>query len=139
MPIGDLFWADLPESDGVEQSGRRPVVLFQDDSYGRSLRTVLIVPLTSNLSAIRFPGTVSVPASNINRLTVDSIALVFQLRALDRRRLVAKFGMVEQALVSVMHEALDRLTGRPRQPPPVSKPIPSPPPTILPSERTLDI
>jgi mRNA-degrading endonuclease toxin of MazEF toxin-antitoxin module len=63
MAVGDIHWADLPRADGREQSGRRPVMLLQDDGYAGSLPTVLIVPMTSALAALRFPGTVLIPAT----------------------------------------------------------------------------
>lgn len=113
MPVGDLFWADLPPSDGHEQSGRRPVMVFQDDGYARSLPTVIIIPLTSTRTASRFPGTVVIPATATNGLTSDSVLLVFQLRALDRSRLGSRIGAIEQAILDQVYQTLDRLTGHP--------------------------
>ena len=47
---GDVWWADLGEPVGSEPGFRRPVIVVQGDSFNRSaLRTVVTVPLTSNL------------------------------------------------------------------------------------------
>jgi mRNA interferase MazF len=100
MPIGDIFWAELPPSDEYEQAGRRPVMIFQDDGYAGSLPTIIIIPITSSGAARRFPGTVEIPATAANSLAHDSVLLVFQTRALDRRRLRAKIGTAEQTVVA---------------------------------------
>lgn len=113
MPVGDIFWADLPPSDGYEQAGRRPVLIFQDDGYAGSLPTVLIVPISSSAASLRFPGTVAIPATDANGLTYDSVLLVFQLRALDRRRLRSHIGTAEAAVIAQAYQALDALTGHP--------------------------
>ena len=113
MPVGDVYWADLPPSDGHEQSGRRPVMIFQNDGYAGSLPTVLIIPLSSSAAALRFPGTVELPTTDANGLAYDSVLLVFQIRALDRRRLRTYIGTAEAAVVVQVYQALDALTGHP--------------------------
>lgn len=113
MDVGDLFWADLPTTDGREQSGRRPVMVLQDDSYAARVPTVLIVPLTSSTTTTRYPGTVLIPATAANGLTSDSVLLVFQLKALDRKRFGSYIGAAEPAILAQVYQALDRLTGHP--------------------------
>jgi mRNA-degrading endonuclease toxin of MazEF toxin-antitoxin module len=39
MKIGDIHWVELPDAGGREQSGRRPAVIMQDDSYAIALPT----------------------------------------------------------------------------------------------------
>ena len=53
---GEVWWADLAPPSGSEP-GYRPVVVVQADSFNRSaLRTVVAVPLTSNLRWAEAPG-----------------------------------------------------------------------------------
>lgn len=113
MDVGELCWADLPTTDGHEQSGRRPVMVIQDDSYAGQLPTVLIVPLTSTRAAARFPGTVFIPATTGNGLAADSVLLIFQVRALDRTRFGRRIGVVEPAILTQVYQTLDQLTGHP--------------------------
>jgi mRNA interferase MazF len=47
MARGDVLLVTLPESQGREQSGRRPVVAVQTDIAGEP--TLMIVPTTSTL------------------------------------------------------------------------------------------
>jgi mRNA interferase MazF len=88
-------------------------MLLQDDGYAGSLPTVLIVPISSSAAAMRFPGTVALPATAANGLAYDSVLLVFQIRALDRKRIGMRIGTAEPAMLADIYDALDKLTGHP--------------------------
>ena len=66
------------------QVGKRPVIVIQRDEFNNFFETILIVPLTSNLKALRFKGTVKILSDKQNGLIVDSAALVFQLRVVSK-------------------------------------------------------
>ena len=84
MNYGDIFWVDLPEANGHEQSGRRPAVIFQD-TVSFTLPTVLVIPLSGKLRTQRYAGVLIQPTP-MNGLSGSSVALVFHLRALDVKR-----------------------------------------------------
>lgn len=115
MAVGDIHWIEFPAANGHEQTGRRPAILLQDDEYAANSPLVLVVPLTGAPSASRFPGAVQVKAAPQNGLRQDSVALVFQLRAADRRRVREKIGSAGQEVLAALYDALDRLTGRSRE------------------------
>lgn len=94
--IGDVHWVELPDAGGREQAGRRPAIIMQDDAYAGSLPTTIVLPLSSALAALRFPGTSSVKATERSGLRTDSVALVFQIRAIDRSRIKGKLGSVSE-------------------------------------------
>ena len=97
MARGDLLLVDLPPTPGGrEQTGSRPAVAVQTDDVGSDLPTLMVVPLTGQLGALRFPFTVRIEPTTANGLTKPSVLLVFQLRAIDRRRVIAKLGRLEQ-------------------------------------------
>lgn len=48
MKRGEIWWADLGAYRPREQTGRRPVVIWQSDTLTRALQSVLVVPLTTN-------------------------------------------------------------------------------------------
>ncbi len=96
MNHGDIFWVELPDRGGREQRGRRPAVIWQDTHAYAGLPTVLVVPLTSRLSASRFPGTLRIEPTARNGLTASSIALVFQLGACDLDRLRGQLGRLDE-------------------------------------------
>lgn len=67
MSVGDVYWVELPPRGGHAQAGRRPAIIVQKPS---TLPTVLIVPLTSQLDALQFPGTVLVEAGKENEVAL---------------------------------------------------------------------
>ena len=112
MSVGDIHWVDLPTANGREQRGRRPAVVLQADDYGGDLPVVLVVPLTTARAAIRFAGTTLIRPTAENGLRQTSVALMFQLRAIDRRRIQERIGTVSEEVLNSMFEELGKLTGR---------------------------
>lgn len=74
----------IPFAPGRAQAGDRPALIVQNDALIASLPTVLIVPFTSTVAAARFQGSVVVSPDGQNGLTLPSVALAFQLRAIDK-------------------------------------------------------
>jgi len=109
MPRGDIFSVELPYRGGREQAGRRPAVAVQTNSTTSQLPTLMIVPMTSSLAALRFPHTVQIEASNTNGLTQPSVLLVFQLRAIDQKRVLHKIGKLEQHYLSQLDAEIKNL------------------------------
>ena len=112
MRVGDICWVELPSASGHEQQGRRPAIVAQDDAYASHLPTVLVVPLSSVRAALRFAGTALIRATPQSGLRIDSVALAFQLRAVDRHRVGSRVGEISTAEKQAMFEELDKLTGR---------------------------
>jgi mRNA interferase MazF len=111
VTIGDMHWAQLPAANGHEQRGRRPAVILQDDHYAGGLPVVLVVPLTTARATMRFAGTVLIQPTAENGLPQVSVALGFQLRAIDRRRVQERIGSIGDTVLRGMLAELDQLTG----------------------------
>lgn len=101
------------KGNGHEQAGRRPSVILQDDGFAARSPLVLAIPLTTSTGVKRYPGVILILADAQNGLSADSCAMVFQLRATDRRRFGTKLGEVSSAVLAQIYEALDKLTGHP--------------------------
>lgn len=112
MRVGDIHWVDLPAKNGREQRGRRPAVMLQDEEYGGGLPVLLVVPLTTARGAMRFAGTTLIRPTPENELRQASVALVFQLRAIDRRRVRERPGRLGDTEITEIFRELDKLTGR---------------------------
>ena len=112
MSVGDIHWVELPAVNGREQRGRRPAVVLQDDDYGGNLPVVLVVPLTTARAAMRFAGTTLIRPTAENGLRQASVALMFQLRAIDRGRIQERIETVSAEVLNAMFEELGKLTGR---------------------------
>ena len=71
---GEIWLADLNPIRGSEQAGVRPVLVFQNDDINQFTRTVIAIPLTTNLRRAGLPSCV-----RINRgeggLKSDSVVL----------------------------------------------------------------
>ena len=98
MKNGDIWLVDLSDAKGHEQRGERPALIV-----GGANSLVLAVPLTSNPATARFSHTYLISPDPQNGLDVESIALVFQLTALDRERFVHRIWMLDgQKQVAIM-------------------------------------
>jgi mRNA interferase MazF len=111
MTIGEIHWVELPNSGGREQAGRRPAIVIQNDDYAGSLPTVLVIPLSTAMAALRFPGTAQIKAEEKSGLRTDSVALVFQLRAIDRGRIKEKIGVASESEMVDVRSELAKLLG----------------------------
>ena len=109
MNPGEVWRVRLPTPTGHVQGGDRPAIILQAPSATAQLPTVLVVPLTSRLGAARFPGCVLIKPDPANGLSVPSLALVFQLRALDRRDLVARLGILEPEITDRIKDEAENL------------------------------
>ncbi len=107
MKKGEIWIVNIPTTDGHEQHGTRPVIILADTPSS----VVVGIPCTTNMRALRFSYTVSITASEHNGLVQDSIALVLQVRAIDKKRLQQKVGAVEKEVLQKIEEELRRLLG----------------------------
>ena len=91
-----VFLASLDPTQGSEQAGTRPVPVVSREQANQLLSVVNVVPLTSHKGRRIYPNEVLLSAGTAG-LRVDSIALCYQLRTLDRARLGRDFGEVADA------------------------------------------
>lgn len=109
MRVGEIYWTRLASRGGREQAGRRPSIIIQKD---KTLPTILLVPLTTKQEALRFEGTVLIEPDSQNNLPNISVALVFQLTALDKNALETKIGKISDEKLQEIWQAFDEITGR---------------------------
>lgn len=109
---GEIWWADLPEPLASEAGYRRPVVVAQCDAFNRSrIRTVVCVPLTSNLRWADAPGNVLLD-EGATGLPKASVANVSQIATLDREWLTDKVGELPEEKLQLVLFGIDILLGR---------------------------
>jgi mRNA interferase MazF len=102
---GEIWLANLNPTRGSEQTGIRPVLIFQTDLLNRFTTTVLTIPLTTNLRRASLPSCVSISREE-GGLVSDSVALCHQLRVLDKSRLQRKLGTVSQQTLSAIESGM---------------------------------
>lgn len=90
---GEIWLASLDPTKGSEQSGKRPIIIFQNESISKYTITVIAIPLTTNLKRALLPTCVLIPKSD-SSVKIDSVALCHQMRVLDKTRLIHKIGEI---------------------------------------------
>ena len=109
---GHVYWANLPDPMGSAPGFRRPVVVVQGDALNRSrVRTVVCVPLTSNLAWADAPGNVILPARTTG-LSKDSVANTSQIVTLDRELLTEEVGKLSKRQLELILSGIDIILGR---------------------------
>lgn len=111
MRRGEVWWADLGPYRPLEQTGRRPVIIWQSDALTRVLQSVLVIPLTTNMDRANLAGTAIVSASP-KGLPEDSVALAFQIRAVPKAALHARIRTLTETELAELELATDEALGR---------------------------
>jgi mRNA interferase MazF len=109
---GHVYWANLPEPSGSGPGFRRPVLVVQGDALNRSrIRTVVCVPLTSNLRWAEAPGNVLLSA-RATGLPKDSVVNTSQLITLDRSLFTEEVGKLSKRQPDLVLSGIDIVLGR---------------------------
>jgi len=113
MKRGDIILVELPQADtsGHEQEGMRPALVVHDDATSGNLSVVMIVPMTSNLKLKSFPHSILVQPTQQNGLSTTSVLLIFQLRAIDKRRIKKTLGVLETSIMDLVNAEMKKLLG----------------------------
>jgi len=90
---GDIYYANLNPVVGSEQGDTRPVLVVQNNMGNKYSPTVVVAPITCSLKKKPLPTHVTIPA--FCGLTVESMALVEQIRTIDRLRLDGYIGRID--------------------------------------------
>jgi mRNA interferase MazF len=85
---GDIHWADLGETLGTEQAGRRPALVVSEQVFNARSSRVVVCPITSRPA--EWPVVVPMPLYVRTR----GVILCDQVRAIDRRARL--FGYIER-------------------------------------------
>ena len=104
---GDIFYADLPEQNGSEQSGVRPVVIIQNNLGNKYGRTLIVAPITSQDKK-------DLPVhSEIynNSLEKDSTILLEQVTTIDKNKVKEFVGHPTRNELKKLNIALARSVG----------------------------
>jgi len=90
----DVFWVDLNDALGSEQSKVRPCIIVQIDKGNINSPTTIVVGLTHGRKKLYLPTHVLVKKANYNWLGEDSTVLGEQIRVVDKNRLRNKIGHI---------------------------------------------
>src|SRR3974390_491866 len=103
----EIWWVSLDPSRGSEIRKTRPCVVVSVDEVNQARRTPVVVPLSAS-PADAPPIVVSVPSAGS-----DSVAVVDQIRAVDKGRFVDTSGSLSAQDLSVVESALRSILALP--------------------------
>lgn len=106
MKRGDIFDARLNPTEGLEQAGTRPVIVVSRDAINTHSSVIVIVPLTKAANIKKaYPNNVMIEKRQ-GGLTVDSVALGGQVRAISKSRLLRLRGSLPPSIMQSIDRAL---------------------------------
>jgi mRNA interferase MazF len=98
----EVYWISLDPTQGSEIAKTRPCVIVSPNDLNRSLRTVIIIPITSTIK--KYPWRVDCLVQNKN----GSIA-ADQIRVVDKTRLGSKIGSLAAAEIKELKQVLQEM------------------------------
>jgi len=101
---GDLYYADLNPVVGSEQGGIRPVLVIQNDIGNKHSPTIIVAAITSKAMKTILPTHCRLSAQS--GLDLNSVALLEQIRTIDKRRLKDYVGVLGQEEMQEVDRAL---------------------------------
>ena len=103
---GEIYLTALDPTVGHEIHKTRPALVIQNDTSNRYSAITMVAPITSTIRQPLSPMHVLLPADPATGLTVTSVAVFNQVRAVDRRRLIRKLGAVDPQIQAQVDEAI---------------------------------
>jgi len=91
---GDIYWVDLPDSNGREIKDKRPALVVSNDRQNTASPLIIIMPITSLKESDKV-FSFQVPIT----LEKKSVILVDQIRTLDRDKFKDKIIKAEEKLM----------------------------------------
>ncbi|MDR3337618.1 MAG: type II toxin-antitoxin system PemK/MazF family toxin [Treponema sp.] len=111
MMRGEIWWADFGPPFGSEAGYRRPVLVVQDDMFNESrIRTIVVLPLTTNLRLLDAPGNVLINKRE-SKLAEDSVIIVAQFYALDRQKFIERISKVKSGTMERVENGMMLVLG----------------------------
>jgi len=102
---GAIFYADLIQGSGSEQSGRRPVLIIQNDIGNKNSDTVIVAAITSKTERkYIMPTHCRIQAQH--GLTRVSYILLEQIHTIDKSRLQEYVGALNAKAIRKVNRAL---------------------------------
>ena len=103
---GEIFLTALDPTVGREIRKTRPAVIIQNDISNRLTDVTIVAPITSNVRFPLNPVHVLLAAGQRTGLSVTSVALLNQIRAIDRKRLIKRLGAIDMETLERVEEAI---------------------------------
>ncbi|MBM2832208.1 MAG: growth inhibitor [Dehalococcoidia bacterium] len=107
---GEIYWLELPPASGSEQTGRRPVLIIQNDTGNRTSPTTIVAAITSRQGCQHYPFHVEFSAGE-SGLRLEGTVLCEQVHTVDQGRLGGMAGALSRERMVEVDLALRRSLG----------------------------
>ena len=108
---GEIYLTALDPAIGHEIKKTRPALVVQNDTSNRYSTVTMVAPITSTVRLPLSPLHVLLPADPSTGLTVSSVAVFNQIRAVDRKRLIKNLGTVDALVLAQVDDAIKAAFG----------------------------
>ena len=92
---GDIYMANLNPFKGSEQGGTHPVLVLQNNTGNLFCPTLIVTPLTTQVNKKKDQPTHYL-LSGVRGLPEDSVALLEQIKTIDKSRIISYLGNVSK-------------------------------------------
>jgi mRNA interferase MazF len=103
---GEIYLTALDPTVGREVKKTRPALIIQNNVYNRLSGMTIVAPITSTVRFPLNPVHVLLGADRSTGLSVISVALLDQIRAVDQRRLIKRLGAIGEEALEQVEEAI---------------------------------
>lgn len=103
---GEVYLTALDPTLGREIQKTRPALIIQNDISNRLSEITIVAPITSTVRFPLNPVHVLLAADQHTGLSVTSVALLNQIRAVDRIRLIKRLGVADDETMVRVDEAI---------------------------------
>ena len=107
---GDIYMANLNPFKGSEQGGTRPVLVLQNNTGNLFCPTLIVAPLTTQVNKKKDQPTHYL-LSGVRGLPEDSVALLEQIKTIDKSRVIVIWGRCQRKKCAVLIRQLRSALG----------------------------
>jgi len=107
---GEVYLVTFDPTVGSEIQRTRPALIIQNDIANRHSPITIVAAITSQFEEPLYPTEVLITPPE-GGLTTTSVALLNQIRSIDRRRLVRRLGRVTEATMERVNRAMQLSLG----------------------------
>ncbi|MFC1856192.1 type II toxin-antitoxin system PemK/MazF family toxin [Thermodesulfobacteriota bacterium] len=103
---GEIYLLNFDPTIGAEIKKTRPALIVQNDVANQYSAITIVAAITSQFDEPLYPTEVliSIPEGG---LTKDSVALLNQIRSIDKRRLIKRLGVVKSKTMEQVDQAIE--------------------------------
>ena len=105
---GEIYFADLSPVVGSEQTGRRPVLVLQNDTGNSHSPTTIVAAIARRKTKPKMPTHVKI---NTDGLRCESTVLLEQIRTIDKTRLGEYVGKLDKDMMGRVDYAIIKSLG----------------------------